>query len=139
MKRKEHRDECYSELPLRQFKKGQPLRFKKVIGSGFHVDCPGKFAGIERGMVLIQIEPEKENWTPEWYDRRSLEKLAPGNIMKVRPSSCYVWGMNSGDMRPRCHWFHDLDSSVNPTAKVEASIDWMQKLLEAPAVKALEE
>lgn len=130
--------DCMSELPLRQFKRGQRLYFKKTLRTGFHLNCPGRFVRIERGLVVIQVEPEKGGWTPDWLDKRSLEEMCPGNITRVRPTACYLWGKDREGLHKRCHWFVNLDDPVDPAAMVEASIDWMHQLLNAPAVKALE-
>lgn len=130
------RTECMSPLPLRQFKPGQLFYYQKPTNSpGFNVFGPAKFVRIERGMVIGKYQ---KGWTPTWMDERSMAVRHPGGIIRLRPTSCCLWGKGRSDLTSRCHWFLDLDHPVEDMIEpTKEAVEWMENLLAQPQVKNL--
>jgi hypothetical protein len=108
MEPKHHECMCY--VPLRQFTPGQKLCVKiRTDQSGFYVNLNATFVRIERGLVVVKYFP---GWTPTWYDEGTMARRFPEGLVKVRYTSCYLWGKGRNDLSDRCHWFRTMDDPV---------------------------
>lgn len=102
--------ECLCYVPLRQFKPGQKLCAKISAGTqGFCVNLNAEFVRIERGLIVIKYLP---GWTPTWFDEYTMARRYPDGTIRVRYTSCYLWGSGRGDLHPRCHFFRTMDDPV---------------------------
>lgn len=106
--------DCVVNTPLDQFKPGQLLCFKVGIKSGFYAHLLGKFLKLDRGLVVVHAQ---ELYDPDWYDWDEFDRKYPGRIVRLRPTSCYLWGKSLAikhwsDSYPHCHWFKDLNTPV---------------------------
>jgi hypothetical protein len=46
-------------------------------------------------------------------DERSFASKNPGGVVRLRPSSCFVWGKSQGEEgHPHCHWFEGTTFGV---------------------------
>lgn len=99
-----------TDLPLNQFKVGQPLMVKFNINSGHDIHCDAEFLGIEKGLVKVKItDVNSPSWFSYTYD---IPNRYPDFIGKFRAKSCYLWGQSGKISWPRCHWFTDTKTPV---------------------------
>ncbi len=112
---KEIRIVSLCNLPLCEFKIGQPLMIKFSIGNDHYAYWPVEFMAIEKGLVKVKCLPT--GGTPDWYG--DVEEKYPNLIATVRAKSCYLWGKGAGDYWERCHWFKNTKSPVEIFNKKE--------------------
>lgn len=102
---------CFTTKPLSKFVEGDVICFKKRIGSDHNLFGHGTFVKLERGMVVIKYAPGE--WEPDWMDERSFARDNPGGVVRLKPSSCFLWGREPGDDGlDHCMWFEGTTFGV---------------------------
>ena len=111
-RRKFPRPLCFTTKPLSKFVEGDVICFSKPSGTqGHKVRGHGTFVKLEKG--LVHIKYVSGEWEPSWMDERSFAERNPGGIVKVRPSSCFLWGKEPGDpSHDHCLWFEGTTFGV---------------------------
>lgn len=96
--------ECFTTKPLAKFAEGDIICFKKAIGQDHALFGHGTFVKLERGLVVIKYVPNE--WEPSWVDDKRFARDNPGGVVRVKPSSCYLWGKEPGSVGyNHCMWF----------------------------------
>ena len=103
--------EFFTTKPLSKFEAGDTICFVKGLSPGFRLSGHGKFIKLEKGLVTVRYAPNE--WEPTWVDERSFSKNNPGGVVRVRPSSCFLWGKAPGEPgHPHCNWFEGTTFGV---------------------------
>lgn len=100
---------CLVDRPLVEFKPGETVLFRRSIGKGFWMDAVAAFVRIERGLVVLK---PKKIVTPDHYRNVDRPKLFPGGLVKVKPTSCFLWGQSGFIGWNRVHRFKDLKTPL---------------------------
>jgi hypothetical protein len=86
--------------PLAEFQPGDTLYLRKNES-----DCLAfyycEFVSVQRGTVTVKVLSKERGG-----------KLDQGQVVTVRPSSCYLWGRWGGDKWERAYWFKNIKEAV---------------------------
>ena len=79
-------------LKITDLKEGDLIYVQKVINDFmYNYEC--KFLKFEKGLVYVQIE----FYYPEWGEPEE-------QFIRVRKKSTYLWGRDTPNGYPHCHW-----------------------------------
>ena len=73
------------------------------MSPGHYLLGSGTFKGLDRGLVSIEYTPGA--WNLSWVTEHDMRSRFPLGVVRVRPSSCFLWGQEKSGDYPHCYWF----------------------------------